>query len=138
LKVALAYFNQAIDEDPNYAQAYSGLADTYAVLGDWQHAVMSTKEALPKAKAAAIKGLELDSTLSDPKKSSNASFTNAPQIAMIYASMGDNDQAMHWLERAYEERFNPSILLRLLRSGFDPLRSDPRFEDLMRRIGLAR
>jgi len=57
---------------------------------------------------------------------------------MIYASMGDNDQAMHWLERAYEERFNPSILLRLLRSGLDPLRSDPRFEDLMRRIGLAR
>ena len=52
---------------------------------------------------------------------------------MIYASMGDNDQAMHWLERAYEERFNPSILLR---SGFDPLRSDPRFEELMRRIGL--
>ena len=38
--------------------------------------------------------------LSDLKKSSNASFTNAPQIAMIYASMGDNDQAMHWLERA--------------------------------------
>jgi hypothetical protein len=35
LKVALAYFNQAIDEDPNYAQVYSGLADTYAVLGDW-------------------------------------------------------------------------------------------------------
>jgi TolB-like protein/DNA-binding winged helix-turn-helix (wHTH) protein len=34
LKVALAYFNQAIDEDPNYAQAYSGLADTYALLGD--------------------------------------------------------------------------------------------------------
>jgi TolB-like protein len=65
LKVALAYFNQAIDEDPNYAQAYSGLADTYAVLGDWQYAVMSTKEALPKAKAAAIKGLELDSTLSE-------------------------------------------------------------------------
>jgi TolB-like protein/DNA-binding winged helix-turn-helix (wHTH) protein len=65
LKVALAYFNQAIDEDPNYAQAYSGLADTYAVLGDWQYAVMSAKEALPKAKAAAIEGLELDSTLSE-------------------------------------------------------------------------
>jgi hypothetical protein len=48
---------------------------------------------------------------------------------------GITNQAMHWLERAYEERFNPSILLR---SGFDPLRSDPRFEDLMRRIGLAR
>jgi TolB-like protein/DNA-binding winged helix-turn-helix (wHTH) protein/Tfp pilus assembly protein PilF len=294
LKAALAYFNQAIEQDPKYAQAYSGLADTYALLGDWQYGVMSFKEALPKAKAAAIKALELDSSLSeahtslgyslrafdwdfdsagkefrraielnpgyatahhwnamnlqllgrpkealvemrkaesldplsliinadlaeflllthsydesveqgrkiiemdstfaighkqlgdayllkqmdkeaiaelqeavrlsggspiciadlarayvasgqmneavkllsDLKKSSNTSFTNAPQIAMIYASMGDNDQAMHWLERAYEERFNPSILLR---SGFDPLRSDPRFEELMRRIGL--
>ena len=62
LKVALAYFNQAIDEDPKYAQAYSGLADTYALLGDWQYAVMTTKEAMPKAKAAAIKALELDDT----------------------------------------------------------------------------
>src|SRR6201987_14775 len=35
LNVALAYFNQAIDEDPTIAQAYSGLADTYALLGDW-------------------------------------------------------------------------------------------------------
>ena len=57
LKIALAYFNQAIEEDPKYAQAYSGLADTYALLGDWQYAVMTPKEALPKAKAAAIKAL---------------------------------------------------------------------------------
>src|SRR6202007_1373770 len=61
LKVALAYFNQAIEEDPKYAQAYSGLADTYALLGDWQYAVMPPTEAFPKAKAAAIKALELDS-----------------------------------------------------------------------------
>src|SRR6202795_332494 len=63
LKVALAYFNQAIEEDPKYAQPYSGLADTYALLGDWQYAVMTPKEAFPKAKAAAIKALELDGTL---------------------------------------------------------------------------
>ena len=44
LKVALTYFNQAIDEDPKYAQAYSGLADTYALLGDWQYAVMTQSE----------------------------------------------------------------------------------------------
>ena len=69
LKVALAYFNQAIDEDSKYAQAYSGLADTYALLGDWQYAVMTPKEALPKAKAAAIKALELDSTLGEAHNS---------------------------------------------------------------------
>jgi tetratricopeptide (TPR) repeat protein len=69
LKVALAYFNQAVDQDPKYAQAYSGLADTYAWLGDWQYAAMTPKEALPKAKAAAIKALELDSTLGEAHSS---------------------------------------------------------------------
>jgi tetratricopeptide (TPR) repeat protein len=69
LRVALAYFNQAIEEDPNYAQAYSGLADTYALLGDWQYAVMTPKEAYPKAKAAALKALELDSSLGEAHNS---------------------------------------------------------------------
>ena len=69
LKAALAYFNQAIEQDPKFAQAYSGLADTYALLGDWQYAVMRPKEAFPKAKAAAIKALELDSTLGEAHNS---------------------------------------------------------------------
>src|ERR1700723_1624691 len=69
LKVALAYFKQAIEEDPKYAQAYSGLADTYALLGDWQYAVMTPKEAFPKAKVAAIKALELDSSLGEAHNS---------------------------------------------------------------------
>jgi TolB-like protein/DNA-binding winged helix-turn-helix (wHTH) protein/Flp pilus assembly protein TadD len=69
LKVALAYFNQAIEEDPKYAQAYSGLADTYALLGDWQYAAMTPREAFPKAKAAALKALELDSTLGEAHNS---------------------------------------------------------------------
>jgi TolB-like protein/DNA-binding winged helix-turn-helix (wHTH) protein/Tfp pilus assembly protein PilF len=69
LRVALAYFNQAIEQDPKYARSYSGLADTYALLGDWQYAAMTPKEAFPKAKAAAIKALELDSALSEAHNS---------------------------------------------------------------------
>src|SRR5271163_453465 len=69
LKVALAYFNQAIEEDPRYAQAYSGLADTYALSGDWQYAVMTAKEALPKARAAAMKAIELDGALGEAHNS---------------------------------------------------------------------
>jgi TolB-like protein/Tfp pilus assembly protein PilF len=65
LKVALAYFNQAIEEDPKYARAYSGLADTYALLGDWEYGVLAPKEAYPRVKAAASKALELDNTLSE-------------------------------------------------------------------------
>jgi len=65
LKTAKEYFDRAIALDPSYAQAYSGLADTYALLGDWQYAVLPASEALPLAKAAAIKALELDSTLGE-------------------------------------------------------------------------
>jgi len=43
------------------------------------------------------------------------------------------DQAMIWLEKAYQARFNPSILLR---PAFNPIRSDTRFQDLLHRIGL--
>ena len=69
LKKAVDYFNQAIAKDPNYAAAYSGLADTFALLGDWQYALMPTKEAVPKAKAAALKALELDDTLGEAHNS---------------------------------------------------------------------
>jgi TolB-like protein/DNA-binding winged helix-turn-helix (wHTH) protein/Tfp pilus assembly protein PilF len=294
LKKAVDYFNQAIAKDPNYAAAYSGLADTFALLGDWQYAVMSTKEAVPKAKAAALKALELDDSLgeahnslafcmdgydwnfdaaekefrraielnpgyapahhwyawhlallghnddalaemrkaanldplslninsdlaellliahfsdeaiqqsrktidmdpafpaahnqlaqgylakhmyaeaiaelqkaiqlsgdspiftanlarayvaankkadavdllNDLKLSSVPGFPFAAEIAMVYTALGDKVQAMTWLEKGYEERFNPGVLLR---PCFDPLRSEPRFQALVRRIGL--
>jgi len=71
--------------------------------------------------------------IGDLKSRSSAGHSNAPEIAMIYAALGDSDQAMTWLERSYHERFNPGVLLR---PGFDPLRSDPRFQDLRRRVGL--
>jgi TolB-like protein/DNA-binding winged helix-turn-helix (wHTH) protein/Flp pilus assembly protein TadD len=65
LMKAVDFFNQAIAKAPNFAEAYSGLADAYALLGDWQYAVMTTEEALPKAKAAAMKALELDNSLGE-------------------------------------------------------------------------
>jgi hypothetical protein len=52
---------------------------------------------------------------------------------LIYVGLGEHDLAMSWLNKAYEARFNPSILLRPV---FDTLRSDARFQDLLRRIGL--
>jgi tetratricopeptide (TPR) repeat protein len=65
LNRAREYFAEAVAKAPDYAQAYSGLADTYALLGDWQFGVMASREALPAAKAAAIKALELDDTLGE-------------------------------------------------------------------------
>ena len=65
LQKAVDYFNQAIEKDPNYAPPYTGLADSYSLLGDWEYGVLPPKEAYPKAKAAAITALELDHTLSE-------------------------------------------------------------------------
>jgi len=294
LKKAIGYFNLAIEKDPNYAEAYSGLADSYALSGDWEYAILSPRDASANAKAAATKALALDDSLAEAHTSlafaldlydwdwafadkeyqraielnpgyatahhwyawhsivmgrssegifelrkaesldplsliisadladalciahlydeavqqsrktlemdpnfalahyqlgqvfeqkhmhneaiaelqraielsgGNAAFDSnlayayaasgrrdeaikiakdleTPQrqssaadanIALIYVGLGDNDQAMIWLYKAYQARFNPSILLR---PAFDPLRSDARFQNLLRRIGL--
>ena len=65
LKKAIDYFNQAIENDPNYAAAYTGLADAYALSGDWEYGILSPEEAFPKAKAAATKALALDDNLAE-------------------------------------------------------------------------
>jgi eukaryotic-like serine/threonine-protein kinase len=64
LKTAISYFNQALDKDPNYAQAYAGLADVYAVI--MAYANGDPKEFFAKAGAAANKALQLDPTLARP------------------------------------------------------------------------
>jgi len=294
LKNAIDYFNLAIKADPTYAEAYSGLADSYALSGDWEYGVLAPQEAFSQAKAAATKAIALDDSLGEAHTSlafaldlygwdweaaqteyeraiqlnpgyatahlwyawhlmvvgrqsegilelrkaesldplsliigadladalcivhlydesvkqskktlaldpnfavahyelgqaltqkhmydeaitefqraielsghsgafdSNLGYAYAvsgrkeeamkvitdlearndqnpsadANIALVYLGLGDQDQAMIWLNKAYEARFNPSILLR---PAFDPLRSDARFKDLRRRIGL--
>jgi len=64
LRKSIEYFQQAIDRDPGYAMAYVGLADSYNWLGGGLNYV-SPSETLPKAKAAAMKALELDKTLGE-------------------------------------------------------------------------
>jgi TolB-like protein/DNA-binding winged helix-turn-helix (wHTH) protein/Tfp pilus assembly protein PilF len=62
---AISYFQKAIEIDPNYAQAYAGLADAYALLGSWPNASISRSLAMPKAKQAALKALQLDDHLAE-------------------------------------------------------------------------
>jgi TolB-like protein/Flp pilus assembly protein TadD len=65
LKTAIEYFTQAIETDPTYAAGYSGLADAYALSGDWKYGVLSPREAFTKAEAAATKALALDRSLGE-------------------------------------------------------------------------
>ena len=64
IQTAIGYFNQAIDKDPKYALAYAGLAHCYVELSKPSLGVLTPKEAAQKAKDAAMKGLEIDPTLS--------------------------------------------------------------------------
>lgn len=61
---SILFFNQALDGDPTFAPAYSGMADAYVQLG--YASLLPPKDAFPKAEAAAKKALDLDSTLAEP------------------------------------------------------------------------
>jgi tetratricopeptide (TPR) repeat protein len=63
MKKSVEYFEQAIEEDPLYALAYTGLAFSYVTLGEWN--ILPAKEVFPKAKAAATKALEIDNSLAE-------------------------------------------------------------------------
>jgi TolB-like protein/DNA-binding winged helix-turn-helix (wHTH) protein/tetratricopeptide (TPR) repeat protein len=109
---AIVEFQRAIELSGHNAAFDSNLAYAYAVSGQ-------------KAEAARIaKDLE---ARHDRNPSADAN------VALIYVGLAEPDQAMIWLNKAYEARFNPSILLR---PAWDSLRSDPRFNALLGRIGL--
>jgi tetratricopeptide repeat protein len=89
---------------------------------------------LARAYASSGRSADAGQLLTGLKKRSNPAYSNAAEIAMVYAALGEKSQAMAWLERGYKERFNPGVLLR---PGFDSLRADPRFRDIVDRVGLT-
>jgi TolB-like protein/DNA-binding winged helix-turn-helix (wHTH) protein/Tfp pilus assembly protein PilF len=109
---AIAEFQKAIELSPGSAAFSANLAYAYAISGN-------------KDKAKVI--------LNDLRNQSHPDSSNSPQIALVYVGLGENDQAFAFLEKAHKDRFNPGVLMR---PAFDPLRSDPRFGRLLRRMGL--
>jgi TolB-like protein/DNA-binding winged helix-turn-helix (wHTH) protein/Flp pilus assembly protein TadD len=139
---------KTIEMDPNFALAHNHLGEAYLEKHMNDEAVAELQKAvqlsggsptcmanLARAYIASGKPTEAAKVLDDVKKRSNPGYSHASEIAVIYAALGDTSQAITWLQTGYEERFNPGVLLR---PGFDPLRADPRFVDIARRVGLPR
>ena len=63
-------------------------------------------------------------------------YVSPYSVAKIYAALGDKKQALHWLEKGYEER-NPDFIELKVEPALDILRTDERFRDLLRRVGLV-
>jgi serine/threonine-protein kinase len=64
LQAAVQYYNQAIEKDPGFALAYAGLAETYVIFG--AYGSLRPAESMPRAKAAALRAIELDGSLAEP------------------------------------------------------------------------
>jgi tetratricopeptide (TPR) repeat protein len=115
---AVAFYEQAIARDPNYALAYAGLADAYVLLPSYTSA--SQRDAYPKAKAAALKALKLD-----------------PNLAEAHTAVGkihnfvdiDNQASIHEFERAIELKPNDATAHHWIGSG--PLVNLGRFDEAM-------
>ncbi len=127
LRQAIECFRRAIDKDPSYARAYAGLADAYAMLSIWGPSV----EAMPKARAAAVRALELDETLAEAHTSlaviaenydfdwytAEKEYQRAIQLNPNYAT------AHHWYAEclAFQGRFDEALIESDRALRLDPL-----------------
>jgi tetratricopeptide (TPR) repeat protein len=147
---AIVICKKLANENPTFAQAHDCLAKAYwgksmypEVIKEWKlHGQLSSDEkqsefasALEQGfrsagwKGALTKGIEIR------KVQRKIGYLSAYKVAQLYADLGNKDQAFKWLDTAYQERdfdligLNTDFLL-------DPLRSDPRFAELVRKAGL--
>jgi DNA-binding winged helix-turn-helix (wHTH) protein/TolB-like protein/Tfp pilus assembly protein PilF len=111
---AIAEFKKALEINPEESYALSQLAHTYGLIGQ-------KKEA-----NAAIEQLQ---------EMSQRQYVLPTDMAAAYAGVGDKDQAFAWLEKAYHDR-DDGVPFLGVDPSWDPLRSDERFRDLLKRIGL--
>ncbi len=143
---AIAQLQKTLELDPNFADANAFLAAAFAHKGMYEEAVAANarqmaREGAPPAVIEAAKGayaregwqgylrflVKSIESLENPARPEG--------VAGLYGQLGEKDKAFEWLERAYAERSDGLSLLKV-DPWFDPLRSDPRFTDLMRRVGL--
>jgi serine/threonine protein kinase/Flp pilus assembly protein TadD len=110
---------QAVTELETVKRLEPGEPDPIALLG-YAFAVNGRREEAKRA-------------LAELQALSKQRYVSPFPIAWIYMGLGDEDRAFEWLEKAYEERAGRLVYLKVERA-FDPLRSDPRFGDLVRRL----
>jgi serine/threonine-protein kinase len=142
---ALAQFGKVVEMDPSFRVSHSWQGWAYAEKGAYADAIAAfQRETLPWEQsrwglamvyARMGKKHEARQLLNQLHELAKQRYVPSSAFIVIYAALGEKDQAFTWLERAYEEHDEDLDLLNV-DPKLDSLRSDPRFAELARRVGL--
>ncbi len=145
---AIVEFKKALELEPTFAPALNYLARSYQAKGMDDEAMATFYKAVEHSGGSPVmrarlgwayakigKTAEARRILRELEEEAKTRYVAPCLIAALYVGLGENEQAFVWLEKAFQER---DVLLMTLNieSHLDPLRSDRRFQDLVRRVGL--
>jgi TolB-like protein/Tfp pilus assembly protein PilF len=143
---AVGQFQKNVEMHPEFRSTFLFLGMAYAQMGMDQEALAASEKGsgVPESNpyygsigwvyARTGRKAEAQHLLRRLEGQSSQQYIEAPSIATIYIGLGQNEQAIAWLERAYEERGSEWVLHIKVDPVFDPLRDDTRFQDLLRRM----
>jgi TolB-like protein/Flp pilus assembly protein TadD len=144
---AIEQRKKTLELAPGYVEAMDGLAVDYLSMSMYPEAIATIEKAMsiagrtPElvtilARAYALSGRkdEAETLLQELHERAASEYVLPIYFAGIYTSLGNKDEAFRWLGRAYQERNSGMAYLRTW-PLWDPLRSDPRFDDLVQRMG---
>jgi TolB-like protein/DNA-binding winged helix-turn-helix (wHTH) protein len=142
---AVPHFKAALKLDPDFAEAHGLLALVYAFQQRYETA-MSEIEKIKNLKASPgylcwkgyIYGIsgrkdEARNVIAQLNELSRQTYVSPFWLATVWTALGENDEAFRWFDQVFAERAGGGAVTLKVNPGFDPLRSDPRYADLLRR-----
>jgi len=144
---AIEQRKKTLELDPGYVEAMDGLSEDYLRISKYPEAIASVKEGMSHAgrtpllvaklgRAYALSGEkdEAEKLLRElEERAASGEYIVPTFFAEVYASLGNTDEALKWMKKAQEER-NWFMLFLRISPWWDSLRSDPRFDDIVRQM----
>jgi TolB-like protein/DNA-binding winged helix-turn-helix (wHTH) protein/Tfp pilus assembly protein PilF len=140
---------RTLEMDPNFMPAHIALGAAFEDEGIWPDAISEYQKAVALSQDNPIALSSLGSAyghsgdreaarkvIARLQEASKHHYVSAFDMASVFAGVGDADTAFHWLEKAFDDRESQMAFLNITRR-MDPLRSDPRFASLTKRMGLS-
>ncbi len=145
---AISQLRNTLEMDPNFALPRMVLGQAYEQKGMYPQAIAELQKAaavsrdsppmlgsLGHAYGVAGNKAEAAKILAQMIEQSKKQYVSPFYISIVYAGLHENEKAMDWLEKAYEDRSNAIIFVKV-DPDFDGLRSNPRFQVLLHRLAL--